>query len=149
MSRKESAKSFLTLMTNDLNDHVDRDDHPYCPFMVLKPATKSNFVNFHIKSYAFCTYSENFYYICTLKLRIMRAYTYMSKQEIDKSYFLTFCIEQFKQSQGSRLNHVRSHPSPLCLTALRTTGRREHQTLATWSHHAVWGGGTIAKSSEW
>ena len=34
------------------------------------------------------------------KLRIMRAYTYMSKQEIDKSYFLTFCIEQFKQSRG-------------------------------------------------
>ena len=24
----------------------------------------------------------------------------MSKQEIDKSYFLTFCIEQFKQSRG-------------------------------------------------
>ena len=34
------------------------------------------------------------------KLRIMRANTYMSKQEIDKSYFLTFCIEQFKQSRG-------------------------------------------------
>ena len=34
------------------------------------------------------------------KLRIMRAYTYMSKKEIDKSYFLTFCIEQFKQSRG-------------------------------------------------
>ena len=34
------------------------------------------------------------------ELRIMRAYTYMSKQEIDKSYFLTFCIEQFKQSRG-------------------------------------------------
>ena len=24
----------------------------------------------------------------------------MSKQEIDKSYFLTFCIEQFQQSRG-------------------------------------------------
>lgn len=24
----------------------------------------------------------------------------MSKQEIDKSYFLSFCIEQFKQSRG-------------------------------------------------
>ena len=30
----------------------------------------------------------------------MRAYTYMSKQEMDKSYLLTFCIEQFKQSRG-------------------------------------------------
>lgn len=30
----------------------------------------------------------------------MRAYTCMNKQEIDKSYFLTFCIEQFKQSRG-------------------------------------------------
>ncbi len=24
----------------------------------------------------------------------------MSKQDIDKSYFLSFCIEQFKQSRG-------------------------------------------------
>ena len=30
----------------------------------------------------------------------MRAYTYMSKQKMDKSYLLTFCIEQFKQSRG-------------------------------------------------
>ena len=39
------------------------------------------------------------------------------------------------------LHHVRSHPSPLRLTALRASGRREHQTLAAGSHHAVWGDG--------
>ena len=30
----------------------------------------------------------------------MCAFTYMSKQEMDKSYLLTFCIEQFKQIRG-------------------------------------------------
>ena len=35
-----------------------------------------------------------------IDLRKRCAITNMSKQEIDKSYFLTFCIEQFKQSRG-------------------------------------------------
>ena len=43
--------------------------------------------------------------------------------------------------RGPRLHHVRSHPSPLRLTALRASGRREHQTLAAGCHHAVWGDG--------
>ena len=43
---------------------------------------------------------KTFFVPLTPKLRIMRAYTYMSKQEMDKSYLLTFRIEQFKQSRG-------------------------------------------------
>ena len=35
-----------------------------------------------------------------IDLRKRCAITNMSKQEIDKSYFLSFCIEQFKQSRG-------------------------------------------------
>ena len=35
-----------------------------------------------------------------IDLRILCAFTNMSKQEIDKTYFLSFCIEQFKQSRG-------------------------------------------------
>ena len=44
----------------------------------------------------------------------MRAYTYMSKKEIDKSYFLTFCIEQFKRSGCTMFEAIRHlYASPL------------------------------------
>ena len=65
---------------------------------------------------------------------------------------ITALAQFYAEDHGCTMFEAKACPefvegSPLCLTALRTSGRREHQTLAAGSHHAVWGGGAITKDA--